>query len=64
MNVELVAVIEEHKHVLANLLQFYCYDFSEVRGYELTPHGTFVYRYLDHYFSEDGSCGRVVTADQ
>jgi len=54
MGVELVPVGEQDKAVLANLLQFYCYDFSAVRGFELTPHGTFVYRFLDHYFIEAG----------
>ena len=37
MNVQLTAVTEDHKDVLANLLQFYRYDFSEFHGYELTP---------------------------
>jgi predicted acetyltransferase len=59
----LVVVTEEHKHVLANLLQFYRYDFSAIRGYELTPHGTFVYRYLDHYFCEDDREACFITAD-
>lgn len=54
MDIDLVVVREEHKQVLANLLQFYRYDFSAARGYELTPHGTFVYRFLDSYFTEDG----------
>jgi predicted acetyltransferase len=63
MNVDLVAVTEEHKHVLANLLQFYRYDFSGIRDYELTPHGTFTYCYLDHYFTEDGREACFITAD-
>jgi len=63
MKVELNVVTEDHKHVLANLLQFYRYDFSAIRGYELTPHGTFVYRYLDHYFTEDGREACFITAD-
>lgn len=50
--VELVAVAEHDKYVLANLLQLYCYDFAGVRGYPITSHGTYVYRYLDHYFVE------------
>jgi predicted acetyltransferase len=62
MKVELNVVTEDHKHVLANLLQFYRYDFSAIRGYELTPHGTFVYRYLDHYFTEDGREACFITA--
>ncbi len=61
MNIELTVVTEEHKHVLANLLQFYRYDFSAIRGYELTPHGTFIYRYLDHYFTEDGREACLIT---
>lgn len=63
VNVELVVVTEEHKDVLASLLQFYRYDFSGIRGYELTPHGTFIYRYLDHYFTEDGREACFITAD-
>jgi predicted acetyltransferase len=53
VNVELDPVAEPRTPVLANLIQLYCYDFSEIRGYDLTAHGTFVYRYLDHYFVED-----------
>lgn len=62
MDVDLAVVTEEHKHVLANLLQFYRYDFSAARGYELTSHGTFTYRYLDHYFTEDGREACFITA--
>ncbi|REF34693.1 GNAT family N-acetyltransferase [Thermasporomyces composti] len=51
-HVQLVRVAERHKTVLANLVQFYRYDLSEVRNYELSPHGTYPYRYLDHYFVE------------
>lgn len=50
--VELVEVAEADKAVLANLLQFYCYEMAAVRGYDMTEHGTYVYRYLDHYFLE------------
>jgi predicted acetyltransferase len=50
--VALVEVGEDDKPVLANLLQLYCYDFSELRRYEVTDHGLFVYRHLDLYFLE------------
>ena len=53
MNVDLAAVAEQDKPVLANLIQLYCYDWSEIRGYDLTADGTFTYRYLDHYFTVD-----------
>ena len=63
VNVDLTPVAEPDKPVLANLIQFYRYDFSEIRGYDLTGHGTFVYRYLDHYFTEDAREACFITAD-
>jgi predicted acetyltransferase len=50
--VDLVRVGDDDKPVLANLVQFYCYELSAVRGYEVTEHGLYVPRYLDHYFLE------------
>lgn len=38
--VALEPVQEEEKSVLANLLQLYRHDFSPIRGFELTEHGT------------------------
>jgi predicted acetyltransferase len=61
--VELVVVREDDKPVLANLLQFYCYEFSAVRQYEVTEHGLFVYRYLDHYFVEPDRNAYFVRCD-
>ena len=63
MRVALTAVSEADKVVLANLLQLYCYDFSEFDGEELTPHGTFTYRYLDHYFTDADREACLITAD-
>lgn len=62
VTVELTPAAAEHKSVLANLIQLYCYDFSEIRGYDLTAHGTFTYRYLDHYFTEDTREACFITA--
>jgi len=53
VDVLLQGVDEEDKSVLENLLQLYRYDLSVVRGYELSEHGTFVYRFLDQYFVEE-----------
>jgi predicted acetyltransferase len=52
VDVELLAVAEADKPVLANLIQLYQHDFSEIRELPLTRHGTFGYSYLDHYFTE------------
>jgi predicted acetyltransferase len=65
VTVRLVAVKERHKPVLDRLLQLYLYDFSGFRSLELTPHGTFPYRYLDHYFVEAGrQASFIVAGDQ
>ncbi|MFD1149178.1 GNAT family N-acetyltransferase [Saccharothrix hoggarensis] len=53
MDVALVPADEADKPVLANLIQLYQHDFSEIRDdLPLTRHGTFAYPYLDHYFTE------------
>jgi predicted acetyltransferase len=54
VDVALQVVAEDDKAVLANLVQLYRHDLSEFRHYPLTEHGTFVYRFLDHYFFDDG----------
>jgi predicted acetyltransferase len=63
MDVELTAVSEMDKPVLANLIQLYVYDFSEFQGNELTSHGTFVYSYLDSYFTEPNREPWFITVD-
>lgn len=59
-SLRLIDVHEDDKAVLANLIQFYRYDLSEFRGYDLTPHGTYVYRYLDHYFTDSNRQARFI----
>jgi predicted acetyltransferase len=61
--VELEAIAEEDKTVLANLVQLYRHDLSEFRGYELSEHGTFVYRFLDHYWVERGRHAFFIRVD-
>jgi predicted acetyltransferase len=63
VRVELIPVAEPDKSVLANLVQLYRYDLSEIRGYDLTVHGTFTYRYLDHYFLEEDREACFITAE-
>jgi predicted acetyltransferase len=60
----LVRVKLKHKQVLANLVQFYRYDFSAIRGLELTPHGTYSYLYLDHYFVEPSRQAFFIVVDE
>ncbi|MCE7010555.1 GNAT family N-acetyltransferase [Kibdelosporangium philippinense] len=64
MTVELTPVAEPDKPVLANLVQLYLYDFSEIRDdLKLSPHGTFIYRYLDTYFTEPDREAYFIMAD-
>jgi predicted acetyltransferase/SAM-dependent methyltransferase len=62
--VVLEPVAEEDKAVLANLLQLYRHDLSEFLHYELSEHGTYVYRFLDHYWSEPGRHAFFIRVDR
>jgi len=50
--VGVVRVRVDHKAGLAQRVQLYLHDFSEIRPYELTAHGTYTYLWLDNYFTE------------
>lgn len=52
--VYLSQVAYEDKHVLQNLLELCQHDYSEFNGEEVNCHGLFGYRYLDHYWTEEG----------
>jgi predicted acetyltransferase len=54
MPLAIVPATLEDKPLIANLLQLYLYDFSEFMGWTLNAHGSFDYRYLDHYWTEEG----------
>jgi predicted acetyltransferase len=63
VDVDLNYASEGDKPALANLVQFNEYDMAEYRESDLTPHGVFVYRYLDYYFEEAGHDPYLITAD-
>lgn len=42
----------EDKLVVRQLLEFNSYEFSRFDGADVDSHGTFGYRYLDHYWTE------------
>ena len=52
MVIDLVPVKEKEKYILANLLEFYQYEFSEFDGFQLDETGKFGYKYLDNYWQE------------
>ncbi len=54
MMLELDRASIEDKHILRSLLEFYKYDSSEFDGGDVNSHGLYGYKYLDHYWTEDG----------
>lgn len=54
MEIELQRVPFEDKSVLANLFQLYLHDHSEYDGEDVNEHGLFGYKYLDHYWVDEG----------
>lgn len=54
---ELIKVIFEKKMILRNLMELYQYDmsdFEEEGENDVNAYGLFDYRYLDHYWTEEG----------
>jgi len=54
MDIEIQAASNDDKPVLRHLLELCQHDYSEYNGDEVNEHGLFGYRYLDHYWSEQG----------
>lgn len=51
-NVEVIPALREQEPVLSNLLELYCYDFSELLNLLLRPDGRFGYDRLPLYWTE------------
>jgi len=51
-DVRLVRADIEDKLVVRQLLEFSAYEFSRFDGADVDQHGSFGYRYLDHYWTE------------
>lgn len=52
MDVEIVEVEEERKHVLGRLLQFYLYEFSIYEDTDVNQEGLFEYEHFDKYWKK------------
>ncbi len=64
MNVEISEVPIADKAVLRNLVELYQYDFSEIQHADVTEHGVFGYRYLDHYWTDGHRTPFFIRADE
>lgn len=47
--IEIEAVKEEQREILAHLIELYEYDFSEYEDSDVNAYGLYGYSYLDYY---------------
>jgi predicted acetyltransferase len=52
VDVEVVKATDDDRTVIRRLLQLYHYDFSEFDGSDVNPHGEYLHRYLDEYWTD------------
>jgi predicted acetyltransferase len=52
MDVEVVQALDDDRTVIQRLLQLYHYDFSEFDGSDVNPHGEYLHRYFDEYWTD------------
>jgi hypothetical protein len=52
MDAEVVEALDDDRTVVRRLLQLYHYDFSEFDGSDVNPHGEYLHRYLDEYWTD------------
>jgi predicted acetyltransferase len=52
VNIEIIPALEEQKSILANLLELYAHDFSEIIDLQLGVDGRFGYKHLPLYWKE------------
>ena len=62
-HLELIPAAPEQEPILANLLELYIYDFSEILDLELGPDGRFGYPRLPLYWTEPGRHPFLVKVD-
>lgn len=51
--IEIEAVKEEQREILAHLIELYEYDFSEYEDSDVNAYGLYGYSYLDYYWTEN-----------
>jgi predicted acetyltransferase len=64
VDVTLTPVAYEDKPILARLLELYSHDMSEFyEDVRINQHGLFLYRHLDHYWTEEGRYPYLIRVD-
>ncbi|WP_020619417.1 GNAT family N-acetyltransferase [Paenibacillus daejeonensis] len=62
-DIQVIEVQEEQKPVLRQLIELYEYDFSEFNDRDVNAFGRYEYRYLDHYWTDEGRYPFFVLVD-
>ena len=52
VDVAVVEALDDDRTVVRRLLQLYHYDFSEFDGSDVNPHGEYLHRYFDEYWTD------------
>lgn len=52
--INIVEVSLDEKFILSQLIELYEYDFSEFNDRDVNPFGRYGYKYLDHYWTDEG----------
>jgi predicted acetyltransferase len=63
MQIEIQPASYDQKSILRNLLELYEYDESEFTARDVDEHGLFGYKYLDHYWTEEGRHPFLIRVD-
>jgi predicted acetyltransferase len=63
MKIEITQATVDDKPVLRRLLEFKDYELSPYDDSDVNKHGEFGYRYLDHYWTEEGRYAFLVRVD-
>ncbi|MCS7459308.1 GNAT family N-acetyltransferase [Paenibacillus doosanensis] len=64
MRMELHPISYEEKSILQHLMELYQHDMSEFEEEgDVNEHGLFGYRYIDHYWTEEGRYAYFLKAD-
>ncbi|MEL6254886.1 MAG: GNAT family N-acetyltransferase [Bacteroidota bacterium] len=63
MILEIELAPKSQRPVLRQLMELYCYDFSEYDDLELNEHGYYAYSYLDYYWTEEDRHPYLIKVD-
>ena len=62
-NVEITKIAVEQKSVLRQLMELYCYDFSEYDQADVCDYGYFGYDRIDHYWTDEERAPYFIKVD-